>query len=50
MFPTVQQHAHLCLVTLDAADIGNSGTINYGEFLTVIEHFNKIVKEIIRLA
>ena len=50
MFPTVQQHAHLCLVTSDAADIGNSGTIDYGEFLVVIEHLNKIVKGIIQRA
>ena len=33
--------------TLDAADIGNSGTIDYEEFLAAIEHLNKIVKEMI---
>ena len=36
--------------TLDAVDIGNSGTIDYGEFLATIEHLNKIVKEMIQRA
>ncbi|KAJ9671014.1 hypothetical protein PVL29_027136 [Vitis rotundifolia] len=29
--------------TLDAADIDNSGTIDYGEFLAAIEHLNKLM-------
>ena len=36
--------------TLDAADIDNSGTIDYEEFLAAIEHLNKIVKEMIQQA
>ena len=34
--------------TLDAADIDNSGTIDYEEFLAAIEHLNKLVKELIQ--
>ena len=34
--------------TLDAADIDNSGTIDYGEFLAAIEHLNRLVKELIQ--
>ncbi|KAJ9697570.1 hypothetical protein PVL29_009412 [Vitis rotundifolia] len=34
--------------TLDATDIDNSGTIDYGEFLAAIEHLNKLVKELIQ--
>ena len=34
--------------TLDASDIDNSGTIDYGEFLAAIEHLNKLVKELIQ--
>ena len=34
--------------TLDAVDIDNSGTIDYGEFLAAIEHLNKLVKELIQ--
>ena len=32
---------------LDVADIDNSGTIDYGEFLAAIEHLNKLVKKLI---
>ncbi|KAJ9693127.1 hypothetical protein PVL29_012038 [Vitis rotundifolia] len=34
--------------TLDAANIDNSGTIDYGEFLAAIEHLNKLVKDLIQ--
>ncbi|KAJ9697560.1 hypothetical protein PVL29_009405 [Vitis rotundifolia] len=34
--------------TLDATDIDNSGTIDYGEFLAAIEHLNQLVKELIQ--
>ena len=33
--------------TLDVANIDNSGTIDYGEFLAAIEHLNKLVKKLI---
>ena len=33
--------------TLDATDIDNSGTIDYGEFLAATEHLNTIVKKLI---
>ncbi|KAJ9693129.1 hypothetical protein PVL29_012040 [Vitis rotundifolia] len=35
-------------ITLDAVDIDNSGTIDYGEFLAAIEHLNKLVKDLIQ--
>ena len=34
--------------TLDAVDIDNSGTIEYGEFLAAIDHLNKLMKELIQ--
>ena len=36
--------------TLDAVDIDNSGTIEYGEFLAAIDHLNKLMKELIQWA
>ena len=36
--------------TLDATDIDNSRTMDYGDFLAAIEHLNKLVKDLIQWA
>ncbi|KAJ0966349.1 hypothetical protein J5N97_027487 [Dioscorea zingiberensis] len=41
----IQAHKRLLSDFMDKADIDNSGTIDYGEFIAATMHFNKVERE-----